>query len=222
MEPNQPLCGRGTAEEPAERFATLLQPVMRSARRYALTLTRNRDDADDLLQDALMSAWVKFSQLSDISKYRRWLFAIIRQEHWLRTRKVVRRTAMLQIVEYDEERNAAVPMLETSRSRRGLQMDLRSALAQLSEGERQTLLLFTLGGVTMRELSELQDCGLDCMKKRMERVREKARDFFNNPAKRPRGRGARADDPVVETMTLLDAIPEHTCFTAQTQLRIAV
>lgn len=182
----------------------LLRPVMRLARRYALTLTRNRDDADDLLQDALMVAWVKFGQLSDASKYRGWLFAIIRREHWLRTRKVVRRTAMLQVVEYDEERNTAAALRETSRSRPGERMDLGAMLSGLGADDREMLLLATLAGVTTRELSALENCRLDCMKKRLERVRGRARSLIGSRegAAVPTGNL----DPVAETMALVDAM----------------
>lgn len=54
--------------------------------RYALSLTRDQSDADDLVQDTYLSAYRSWDQYRDGSECRAWLFTICRH-HFLRTRK---------------------------------------------------------------------------------------------------------------------------------------
>lgn len=45
--------------------------------RYALRLTRNKDDADDLYQDCLLKAYKAFPKLEGTANHRAWLYKIM-------------------------------------------------------------------------------------------------------------------------------------------------
>ena len=65
-------------EPHAESFETLALPWLEDVARFALSLTRNRADADDLVQDTYLNAfryWDSFVPGKDPQK---WLFAICR------------------------------------------------------------------------------------------------------------------------------------------------
>ena len=47
-------------------------------RAYARSLCRDRDRADDLVQDALLAAWDKRAMLRNPERLRPWLFQILR------------------------------------------------------------------------------------------------------------------------------------------------
>jgi RNA polymerase sigma-70 factor (ECF subfamily) len=54
--------------------------------RYALSLTRNQSEADDLVQDTFLNAYRAWHQYLDGSECRAWLFTICRHQ-FLRTRR---------------------------------------------------------------------------------------------------------------------------------------
>ncbi len=69
-------------------FETALQPgAYTAAWRYAWYLSRNREDAQDLLQDALALAYVHHGQLNAAASFTGWLLSIVRRTHLLRLRQ---------------------------------------------------------------------------------------------------------------------------------------
>lgn len=61
----------------ADDFIGLLEPHYNSAVQYCRALYINRKDAEDGLQDAIISAIQHFRSLRDDSKFRSWFFTII-------------------------------------------------------------------------------------------------------------------------------------------------
>jgi RNA polymerase sigma factor (sigma-70 family) len=58
--------------------AVLTEQVHTQAWRYAARQAATREDAEDLLQEALAAAYRKLHQLRDHGAFRPWLFSIIR------------------------------------------------------------------------------------------------------------------------------------------------
>lgn len=64
----------------AQAFSELVQTHQRALVASAWQLTRNREDAEDLAQDACVEAYRKLRTLKDSSKFRPWLFVILRNK----------------------------------------------------------------------------------------------------------------------------------------------
>jgi RNA polymerase sigma-70 factor (ECF subfamily) len=60
----------------AEAFATLCQPLARKLIQSAHRITRNREDAEDALQDALLSAFIHMKNFDGRSSFSTWLTRI--------------------------------------------------------------------------------------------------------------------------------------------------
>src|SRR5258708_5090418 len=60
----------------AEAFATLCQPYARRLIRNAHRITRNHEDAEDALQDALLSAFIHIKNFDGRSSFSTWLTRI--------------------------------------------------------------------------------------------------------------------------------------------------
>src|SRR6266478_6512591 len=67
-------------------FEKFVEEHYQPAFRFALSLSRNHDDAGDLTQQAFFIAQTNRRQLRDRSKGKRWLFTILRRE-FLRTKR---------------------------------------------------------------------------------------------------------------------------------------
>ena len=61
-----------------------------SLRAFALSLTRNMPDADDLVQDTIVKAWANFDKFTIGTDLRAWMFTILRNVFFSRKRKTRR------------------------------------------------------------------------------------------------------------------------------------
>jgi RNA polymerase sigma-70 factor, ECF subfamily len=84
-----------TAEAPAplspEEFQALLVEVLPTAFGYALRLTRNRADAEDLVQDAALRAFRAMAQFEPGTNFKAWIFRILTRCFWANHRRRQRR-----------------------------------------------------------------------------------------------------------------------------------
>jgi RNA polymerase sigma-70 factor, ECF subfamily len=72
-------------------FEMLLAPVLSQAYGYALSLTRNRADAEDLVQDATFQAWKGFRTFQPGAPFKPWFFRILTNCHRMTWRARARR-----------------------------------------------------------------------------------------------------------------------------------
>jgi RNA polymerase sigma-70 factor, ECF subfamily len=74
-----------------QTFETLLAPVLSQAYGYALSLTRNQADAEDLLQDATFQAWKGFRTFQPGAPFKPWFFRVLTNCHRMTWRARARR-----------------------------------------------------------------------------------------------------------------------------------
>jgi RNA polymerase sigma-70 factor (ECF subfamily) len=72
-------------------FETLLTAVLSAAYGYALRLTRNRADAEDLLQDAALRAFRASASFEPGTNFKAWFFRILTRCFWSKHREQKRR-----------------------------------------------------------------------------------------------------------------------------------
>jgi len=65
-------------------------PALRS---FALSLTRNRSTADDMVQDTVVKAWTNLEKFKEGTNMRAWLFTILRNNFYSSRRKLNREVA---------------------------------------------------------------------------------------------------------------------------------
>ncbi len=72
---------RSDARTPDERFRDEALPHMGAVTRYALSLTRDEPDAEDLVQETFLRAFRSWSQFEQGTECRAWLFTICRNTY---------------------------------------------------------------------------------------------------------------------------------------------
>jgi RNA polymerase sigma-70 factor (ECF subfamily) len=143
------------------KFAELIEEAVPALRRYARGLTRDRDIADDLVQDTLVRA-LRSEHLFEGNDARAWIYTILTNLNRNRLRALSRRPPMSPIQEHDAC-DFAGPELGSR--------DIERALATLPEDQRSTLLLVVLEGLTYREVAEVQAVPLGTVMSRLARAR---------------------------------------------------
>ncbi len=142
-------------------------------RRFARSLVRDRDAADDLVQETLLKAVSRWTQLRKSGSLRPWLFQILYNVARARFRKA-RFVEVDMPADTDREHPRTI-----GHSDEGI--ELRSALdalAQLPEDQRIVLELVAIEGLTYEEVSHVVDVPVGTVMSRLSRGREKLRSLL--------------------------------------------
>lgn len=162
--------------------AEQLQAHIPRLRRYARALTGSRDGADDLVQDTLERAWAKRALWADAvdgreGSLRAWLHAVM-HNLFINGIKRMRRTESL-----DEQDDAAelVPARDASAETGAALRDLQRALAQLSDEQREVVLLVGLEQLAYAEAAQALGVPIGTVMSRLSRGRERLRQLMEEP-----------------------------------------
>jgi RNA polymerase sigma-70 factor (ECF subfamily) len=151
---------RGDEESFRDEFVALL-PSMRA---FARSLCRNRAEADDLAQTAMMNAWRARRSYMAGTNLRAWLYTILRNQYISERRRAAtwRTDTNVEDVVLPSPHNqeASVEM-----------SDVQAALMKLPEEQREALILVGAGGFAYHEAAALCGCAVGTIKSRVARAR---------------------------------------------------
>lgn len=140
-------------------------------RRFALTLTRERDAADDLVQDCIaraLGAWA--TRRGDADALRPWLFAILHNCWRSRQQRDGARPDNRPLDDAGEGPSESGGQWEKLELRA-----LDAALALLPDEQRALLLLVAVEGLSYEEAARVQAIPLGTVMSRLARARERLR-----------------------------------------------
>jgi|SRR6185437_14082205 len=151
-------------------------PWLDDVYRFALSLTRNEADADDIVQETFMRAYRSWHTFERGSDARRWLFTICRNA-FLRTRERARHQVELEdgdveaLASQIAESSAARPGDEQLLARLDLGPALAKALSQLSEPFRSAVTLVDVEDQSYEAASEILGVPIGTVRSRLFRGR---------------------------------------------------
>jgi len=124
-------------------FEDLVRVHAKDLYRYAYWLARDRQQAEDVVQEALLRGWRAFPRLRDAAAAKSWLFSIVRNEHLRAFGAAPSHAESLDGVDLPDERQDLF----------GLEM--REALLALPAAYAEPLALQLLGGFSCAEIADL-------------------------------------------------------------------
>jgi RNA polymerase sigma-70 factor, ECF subfamily len=155
-------------------------------RRYARALLRDRDRADDLVQDTLLRGLEKLHLYQPGTNLRAWLFTLMHNVYVNSHRRAARQGQAIHV----EKVQLSTPPSQVSR----LELrDLERAMALLPEDQRTTLLLIGLEGMRYEDVAQICDVPIGTVRSRVSRGREALRHMLlkvKTPGSDGRHRGA--------------------------------
>jgi RNA polymerase sigma-70 factor, ECF subfamily len=134
------------------QFDALVTPHIPALRARAIRLCRSHDDSDDVIQNALLRAFLTGSQARDPTRLRAWLLMIVTNTFIDLTREQRRRPDHLELI-------AEVPTPEPFEPTPWDHVDsddLRCAIDQLPDDVRETYRMFAIEGRDYATISEVQ------------------------------------------------------------------
>jgi RNA polymerase sigma-70 factor, ECF subfamily len=160
-------------------FEALIRPYHRYLYRRALRMTRNEEDAEDVVQDALLKAYRKLDQFQGSSRFHTWVMRIVINEALmkLRRRRSNPETESLEAPHVGQEQFegycSCAPNEQPDKQlyRAELQDILRRAFAVLSPSMGAAFVLRHLEGYSQREVATMLGLSLPATKSRLLRAR---------------------------------------------------
>jgi RNA polymerase sigma-70 factor (ECF subfamily) len=135
-------------------------------RAFARFMCRERESADDLVQNTVVTALDKQDQFTEGTNLKGWLFTIMRNRFYSDLRAQRRRPAPI-------DDSAVAPLAAVDNPEATLELkELSSALWQLSPQSREALILIGAGGFSYDEAAVLCACSVGTLKARVSRARK--------------------------------------------------
>lgn len=154
-----------------------IQQHLRGLHRFALTLVRDRHEAEELVQETVLKAIEGAHTWKEGRDLRRWLFAIMHNVFVSDMRR--RRTRRRAVGDHADQANQADPPRQIPRIELGQAL---RALYTLPEQQREPLLLVSVEGLSYREASETLGIPVGTLMSRLARGREALREAVDRPA----------------------------------------
>lgn len=152
--------GGSTQDFKQQMVATI--PALRG---FARGLCGNRDEADDLAQEAMVRAWAARHTFTPGTNFKAWIFVILRNHFYTTRRKQARISA------WDPEAMERV-LVTPATQHVGIDLaDVERALARLPVEQREMLMLVATGSMSYEDAATVTGCALGTVKSRVFRGR---------------------------------------------------
>jgi RNA polymerase sigma-70 factor (ECF subfamily) len=154
---------------------------------YALILTRNHAEAEDLVQETYVRAIPAMGRLRAGSNTKGWLFTILRNV-WLNQLRKWRNGP--QMIEMEIGDDVANSIVETSKDSHDLYVSkleaeqVRAAIQELPVDSREIILLREYEDLSYQEIANILDCPVGTVMSRLGRARAKLRVLLSTTLKR--------------------------------------
>jgi RNA polymerase sigma-70 factor (ECF subfamily) len=168
--------GQPTFEEMSTEMRTALLEAVPHLRAFARSLTRNRDQADDLVNDTIVRAIAASNLFTPGTNFRAWVFTILRNLFYNQGRRGKSRFSSIDDLTVDEPSESATQEASLEFC------DFRRAFWQLPDHHREALILVGASGLNYEDAARICGCQIGTMKSRVSRARAELRRMIDDDA----------------------------------------
>jgi len=151
-----------------EDFETEAMPFVPDLFRVAMYLKRNKDAAEDLVQETMMQELKSFHRYKMGTNCKAWMTTIMYNTHY----KQLRKQTNLQLVADTEEKIAQTIPFEAPIPQQITDEDVLSALEEVPEIFREIVVLCDVEGFSYKEISSIMDVPMGTVMSRLHRGRK--------------------------------------------------
>ena len=153
-------------------FRALIERYQDAVFGVALSKTGSHADAQDIAQDALLTAYRSLPKLKDASRFGPWLHRIAQNASRMHLRSAGARTRAERKRAAQTQTTSAAP---DSLGQRELQQGVMAALASLSNPNREAATLFYINGYSQQDIADFTSRPLGTIKRRLHDARRQLR-----------------------------------------------
>lgn len=169
-----------------EAFQELMRRTKSTSMRLALSVVKNREDAEDQVQTSFLNAWKRISSFHMESKFSTWMRTIVMNQSLMHLRS--KRRVSLQPLDDGREEGTVIdpvdvrPSQETTLGQQHLTGHLREELRRLPPIFREVLDLRDLQELTTEEVAARLGISEPAAKSRLSRARQMLRQRMERHA----------------------------------------
>ena len=149
-----------------DAFAREIRELTDTAFAVSYLILGNRADCEDAMSEAILRAFEGRDKLKKRDSFRAWFLRILRNEAYTLLRQRRRLTPVEELMEEEAPQTDSAGRL-----------DLKSALSQLTENQRTSLLL-QQAGYDLNEIAEITDAPVGTVKSRISRAKQTLRTLL--------------------------------------------
>ena len=176
-------------------FEKLVKEHKDAVYRQMIRVCGNREDAEDVLVEALLKAYRRLDQLRDLVAFRSWLAQIARRVCWqLKERESL--LPLLQLSELEDQGReipGAEPAMEHQLALRQMKDLLAEAVDSLPDAYRTVYEMRDLDEMPGEEVARKLGISLAAMKSRLHRGRDLVRQYLDKALARDAGQQKPSD-----------------------------
>jgi RNA polymerase sigma-70 factor (ECF subfamily) len=177
----EPLLIRRILSGERQLFHELIRPYERGAFILSYSILRNREDAEEAVQQAMLNIFSRLSQLDDVERFKQWAMRVVENEAKMQRRK--RRQHLYESIEgsdpdpaqekpfrprqFADWRELPSDVVEQAEVRKAIW----KALGELPDIYREVFVLRDIQHLDVAETSQLLGIGESAVKTRLHRAR---------------------------------------------------
>lgn len=155
-----------------EAFATLYGSYKDRLYRYALYRLGSPEDAEDAVSECVLAAWKNIGSLRSSKAFSSWIFRILSNCCASRIKEAI---GSREGIEKVIREGGFIP----GGSNPSLAVELNEAMAELSDQEREIVLLSVIAGMTSSEIAGLTGLPAGTVRSKLSRSLAKMREFLS-------------------------------------------
>ena len=162
----------------AVEFSNHIQLVAGSLKPVAMNLTRNADDAKDLVQETLLKALSNREKFNAGTNLKAWLYTIMRNTFINNYNKITKRSSNIDSTEYLQYQNSDDSFVTVNKGMAAFVMsDIKAAIARLNEEHRRPFMMYYIGYKYL-EIAEKLNIPIGTVKNRIHIARKELKNML--------------------------------------------
>ncbi len=177
-----------SAKEKYSIFENELMPHKAALESFALKMTNDLEDAEDLLQDTLLKAFRFVDKYEIGTNAKAWLFQIMKNtfiNNYRKTKKAPNKVDYEDVQNFYEnvkEDDVKIQHYQNDAFSDVLDDDIAGALSKLPDDFRTIVFLSDIEGYSYDEIAEFMDCPIGTVRSRLHRARKMLYSLLYNYA----------------------------------------
>ncbi len=159
----------------ALEFNTALQFNTKSLKPFAMRLTKNYEDANDLIQDTLIKAFVNKDKFMEGTNLKAWLFTIMKNTFITNYQKMMRKATFIDTTDNLHFINSADSIVPNDAFSNFANEDITHALSKVEEEYKEPFMMY-FNGFKYHEIADKLQIPIGTVKNRIHLARKVLKD----------------------------------------------
>lgn len=162
----------------ALEFNAALQFNTKSLKPFAYRLTKNYDDANDLIQDTLIKAFVNKDKFMEGTNLKAWLFTIMKNTFITNYQKLMRKNTFIDTTDNLHYINSSESIVYNGAYSAFAMEDINKALDRVDDDYREPFMMY-FKGFKYHEIADRINIPIGTVKNRIHLARKELKDILH-------------------------------------------